>query len=129
LLTDKHLQVFFYHAVLKSVRTEVLKQVLKHHVAEHILGCYPTVSGCSTLSGFGLGCSAFQLPDFDVIYSVVIQLSHEKNKMSYFNFFTHPEFNRFTSDELCPSLKSERGEATLWWLGVSELKYDNKYIS
>ncbi len=58
--------------------------------------------------------------------------------MSYFNFFTHPEFNRFTSDELFPSLKSERGKATLRWLacltslvgqGESELKYDNKYIS
>ena len=48
--------------------------------------------------------------------------------MSYFNFFTHPEFTRFTSCELCPSLYKERGEATLRWLGVSELKYDNKYI-
>ncbi len=32
--------------------------------------------------------------------------------MSYFNFFTHPEFTRFTSGELCPSMNSERGEAT-----------------
>ncbi len=55
--------------------------------------------------------------------------------MSNFNFCTHPEFTRCKSDELCPSLCKERGEATLRWLarltsfigqGVSELKYDNK---
>ena len=53
-------------------------------------------------------------------------------------FFTHPDFNRINSAEICPSLKSERGKATLRWLacltslvgqGESELKYDNKYIS
>jgi|GEM_PF-2323400 hypothetical protein len=48
--------------------------------------------------------------------------------MSYFNFFTHPEFTRFTSGELGPSLYKERGEATLRWFGVSEEKYGNKYI-
>ena len=55
--------------------------------------------------------------------------------MSYFNFFTHPEFARLTSVELCPSLCKERGEDTFRWLarltslvgqGVGELKYDNK---
>jgi|GEM_PF-2833439 hypothetical protein len=55
-------------------------------------------------------------------------VSNKKNKMSYFNFFTHPEFTQFTSGDLCPSLYKEMGEATLRWLGVSELKYDNKYI-
>ncbi len=45
-----------------------------------------------------------------------------------FNFFTHPEFTRFTSGELCLSLYKERGEDTFRWFGVSELKYDNKYI-
>jgi|GEM_PF-2620653 hypothetical protein len=49
--------------------------------------------------------------------------------MPYFNFFTHPEFTRCKSGELCPSLYKERGKATLRWLGVSEEKYDNKYIS
>jgi len=51
-----------------------------------------------------------------------------RKKMSYFNFFTHPEFTRCKSGELCPSLYKERGEATSRWLGVSELKYGNKYI-
>jgi hypothetical protein len=61
--------------------------------------------------------------------SVEIGIGYEKNKMSYFIFFTHPEFTRCKPGELCPSLYKERGEATLRWLGVSELKYDNKYIS
>ena len=49
--------------------------------------------------------------------------------MSYFHCFTHPELSRFTSGLLCPSLYKERGEDTVRWLGVSELKYDNKYFS
>jgi hypothetical protein len=42
--------------------------------------------------------------------------------------FTHPEFSRFTSGKLCPSL-TERGEKTpLGGFGVSELKNDFKFF-
>jgi|GEM_PF-3093396 hypothetical protein len=49
--------------------------------------------------------------------------------MLYFYILTHPELSRFTSGLLCPSLSKERGEDTARWLGVSELKYNNKYFS
>jgi len=52
----------------------------------------------------------------------------EHIKTSYFCFFTHPELTRFTSGELCPSLCKKRGEDTVRWLGVSELKYYMKYF-
>jgi len=50
-------------------------------------------------------------------------------KMSYFCFFTYPEFTRCKSGELCPSLYKERGEDTVRWLVMSELKYHKKYFS
>ncbi len=66
-----------------------------------------------------------------------MRISNVKDKMTCF-FLTHPEFFRFKSGELCPSLCKERGEDTMRWLarltslvgqGVIELLYGKKYFS